>query len=130
MLTVSSRGEGGSKHIRRLASLRREQQSVKSLRAVRDGVCGAERRSTGGGGAAQVNPIAQTQVGIVLQLIHPSGLSAPTQTKPAVGQRQRLELRHHGRPENVPGTDCAAVRSRAIETAVTALGQHRRANAN
>ena len=59
-------------------SLRREHQPVKPSRGVRDGVYDAERRSGGGDGAAQVGPVARTQVRIPLQLIRPSSLRAPS----------------------------------------------------
>lgn len=68
--------------------------------AVGAGVVGAERRSGGGDGAAQPRPVARTQVGIVLQLIRPSNLYGPSQTKHAAGQGHGLELRQHGQREN------------------------------
>src|SRR5579863_8909001 len=57
--------------------LPRKDQSVKPLRAVGEGVGGAERRAGGGDGASQVGPVARAQVGIVLQLICRSNFRAP-----------------------------------------------------
>jgi len=53
--------DGGRRTLKccsRNESLRREDQTVKPLRAGGDGVGGAQRRSGGGGGAAQVGPVA------------------------------------------------------------------------
>src|SRR5271170_5787888 len=71
-------------------SSRHNHHSVKPLRAIGNGVRGAERRSNGCGGAAQAGPIARTQVSIVLQLIIPANHSVPRQAQRAVGQSQGM----------------------------------------
>ena len=66
-------------------SLRREHQPVKALRGVCEGVGGAEGRTGGGDGAAEVGPVARIQVGTVLQLIPGSSLRAPSKIQRGFG---------------------------------------------
>src|ERR1039457_4209577 len=98
-----------------------EGHAVKTLRGVGDGIGEGEGAVGGGDGTAQVGPVGRVQAGTGLQLVCPARLRAPSQIQRAVGERQGLELRHNGQPENGSGSALAALGSRAVKPAVSAL---------